>query len=102
MQAFWRDWWLREAKGDIQPVEDPGDFGWHDEEGIKRWGVAYYRSGYHPGHLPRPGGVMALTKGEYDDLNQLINGIAWGQWVDYDERKKAETSEQLMTVDYTR
>lgn len=80
MQDWWRGWWTAQATDEPQPLEDPGDFGFNDPEGIKRWGIHYFLSGYDPGHLPRPGGVMALTNAEYEDLSLLMYGASWQRY----------------------
>jgi hypothetical protein len=102
MQRWWRDWWESEARGECLPVNDPGDFGWYDEAGVKRWGIHYYLSRYNPGHLPRPGGVMALTKAEWHDLSLLLHGLAWAQFEESRRREMNQNALQLSMQDYTK
>jgi hypothetical protein len=80
--------WRRLVSTDVELVE-LDDFGFYEPERIKLYGPAYYRSGYHPGHLPLPGGILAQTKAVQHDLQVFMQGVAWAQY-EASEREKAK------------
>lgn len=43
------------------------------------WCAAYYKSNFHPGHLPYPGGYDNQPKSVIHDLNVYMRGVAWAQ-----------------------
>lgn len=65
----------------------PDRFFFYDRQGIMKWGAAYYQSGFNPGHLPRSGGILALTKREYHDWMLYQYGVAWAQGELEEERR---------------
>lgn len=101
MQEWWRGWWRAQTEDEPPHVDMPEDFGWHDESGVRRWGIHYFLSGYNPGHLPRAGGVMALTEAEWSDLQLLMVGVAWARSESFERHKERQNSENAMMRDYT-
>lgn len=55
------------------------NFFFYDWRGVQDWGTAYYQSGYHPGHLPRPGGMSKQSKQDKHDWRVFSRGVAWAQ-----------------------
>lgn len=81
-----------------------GDFGFNDPDGVLIWGPEYYLSNHHPGHLPRPGGMMAQTKAVQDDWYMLSTIFAHeaGE-IDADQAAQAKIDEIMKSnVDYNR
>lgn len=68
-----------QRKTELERIDLPndGDFGFNDPEGILIWGPEYHLSNHHPGHLPRPGGMMSQTKAVQDDWYTLATVFAW-------------------------
>ena len=64
---------------EIERIDLPngGDFGFFDPDGVLEWGVEYYLSNHHPGHLPRPGGIMGQTAAVKHDLRLLMTLFRW-------------------------
>ena len=83
------DLWRRLVSTSVDFVDDPGDFGFYEPDRIKLYGPAYYKSGFHPGHLPQPGGMLAQTKAVQHDLQVFMHGVAWAQY-EANEREKAK------------
>ncbi len=82
------DLWRRLVSTDAEFVE-LGDFGFYEPDRIKLYGPAYYKSGFHPGHLPQPGGMLAQTKAVQHDLQVFMRGVAWAQF-EASEREKTK------------
>jgi hypothetical protein len=102
MQKWWRDWALARARSEPQPVDDPGDFGFYNEAGIREWGIEYLDSNRHPGHLPKPGGMLAQTSMTRHDLRLVNHLLAWGQWDVWRTKKDEEDLKKMGIEDYTR
>lgn len=81
-----------------------GDFGFNDPEGVLIWGPEYYLSNHHPGHLPRPGGMMGQTVAVQDDWYTLATIFAWAAGeMDADKAAQDEIDEVMKSnVDYNR
>lgn len=81
-----------------------GDFGFNDPDGVLIWGPEYYLSNHHPGHLPRPGGMMAQTKAVQDDWYTLSAIFAHEAGEIDTEKHDRELAKEILdgNVDYNR
>jgi hypothetical protein len=101
MQTWWRDWALAELKAEPVPMDDPGDFGFYDEETFKRWFFEYQASHCHPGHLPRPGGILAQTRAVQHDLRVARQLLGFYRWDEVRKKKDQEAIGAMLGEDYT-
>lgn len=65
-----------EPPGKVKRIDMPL-FKLHNWRRPMGWCAAYYKSNFHPGHLPFPGGYDNQPAWVIHDLNIYLRGIAW-------------------------